>query len=176
MKKTIVAIALMMMFSFCAMAQSPIIQKYMDKYESNEDFTKVSLNGRMFSLFANLEGGTEEEKEFMDAVSKIKGLKVLVGEKVENASKLFKEATAEVDKAGYDELMTVKDAEEDMKFSIKEKNGVIEELIMVVGGNKSFVLLSLYGEINLKSISKIATKMDVGGFGNLSKLSEDNGN
>ncbi|MGB3468572.1 MAG: DUF4252 domain-containing protein [Cyclobacteriaceae bacterium] len=175
MKKTIVAIALMIV-SLGAMAQSPIITKYMDKYESNEDFAKVSLNGRMFSLFANFEGGTEEEKEFMEAVSKIKGLKVLLGEKVENSAKLFKEVTSEVDKAGYDELMTVKDAEEDMKFSIREKNGIIEELIMVVGGNKSFVLLSLYGEIDLKSISKFASKMDVGGLGNLSKLSEENGN
>lgn len=176
MKKIITAFVLMIV-SFGAMAQSPIIQKYMDKYEGDEEFTKVSLNGKMFSLFAQLEGGTEEEKEFMGAVSKIKGLKVLVGENVDNAAKLFKEATTEVDKAGYDELMTVKDAEEDMKFSIKEKNGVIEELIMVVGGNKNFVLLSLYGEIDLKAISKVAKKMDVGGFGNLSRLTDDkNGN
>ncbi|MEL6562037.1 MAG: DUF4252 domain-containing protein [Bacteroidota bacterium] len=171
--KKILSAFVFMIFSVAAMAQSPIIEKYMDKYEGNEDFTKVSLNGRMFSLFAQLEGGTEEEKEFMEAVSKIQGLKVLVGEKVEDAPKLFKQATAEVDKAGYDELMTVKDADEDMKFSIKEKGGVIEELIMVVGGNKSFVLLSLYGEIDLNAISKVAKKMDVGGFSNLSRLGND---
>ena len=55
MKKILATFALVA-FSVAAMAQSTIIQKYMDKYEGNEDFTKVSLNGKMFSLFAQLEG------------------------------------------------------------------------------------------------------------------------
>jgi len=171
MKKIILAITVTFI-SLGAMAQNAIITRYMDKYEDNEDFTKVSLNARMFSLFAELETGSEEEKDFTEAISKIKGLKVLVGEKVENAASLYKEATKEVDKSGYDELMTVKDADENMKFSIKEKGGKIEELIMVVGGNKSFVLLSLYGEIDLKKISSIAKSMDVGGLKNLSRLKD----
>ena len=172
MKKILAAFVLMVM-ALSVSAQSPIIKKYMDKYEDNEDFTKVSLNGKMFSLFAELEGSTNEEKEFLKAASKIEGLKVLIGEKVEDAPALFKSAVKEVDKAGYDELMTVKDAEEDMKFSIKEKNGVISELIMIVGGNEKFIILDLFGEIDLKAISKVASKMNIGGFENLSKLSDD---
>ena len=85
-----------------------------------------------------------------------------------------KEALKDVDAAGYDELMSVQDAEENMRFSIKESGGKIEELLMVVGGKKRFVLLSLYGEIDLKNISKIAKGINVGGLENLSKINEGN--
>ncbi len=175
MKKTILALALLFI-SAGVMAQSKVISKYFDKYEDNEDFTKVSLNARMFSLLAELETGSKEEQEFVDAVSKIEGLKVLMGEQVANSASLYKEAIKDVDRAGYDELMTVKDAEENMKFSIKEKGGIIEELIMVVGGNKKFILLSLYGDIDLKKISSIAKSMDVGGLKNLSRINSKDDN
>ncbi|MCR9253584.1 MAG: DUF4252 domain-containing protein [bacterium] len=175
MKKVIVTLSLVVM-SAAVFAQGAVVKNYMEKYADNKDFVKVSVSAKMFSLFTELEAGSPEEEEFLKAVSKLKGLKVLVGEKVENSSKLYKSAIAEVDKSGYDELMTVTDAEENMKFAIKDTNGKIEELIMVVGGNEKFVLLSLYGEIDLKNISKIAKSMKVDGFENLSKIGDGDGN
>jgi len=38
---------------------------------------------------------------------------------------------------------------------------------MLVGGKEEFVLLSLYGEINLKDVSKIASGMKMNGMENL---------
>ena len=45
---------------------------------------------------------------------------------------------------------------------------------MVTGGKKGFVVLSIYGEIDLKNISKIARNMQIKGFSKLGKLNEDN--
>ena len=160
---------------FAASAQGELINQYMDDYASDEAYVKVSINSKMFSLFTELEGNSEEEKQFLEAVSKLKGLKILASDSLPNGSRaIYNKATADVDKAGYEELMTVKDAEEDIKFSIKEKKGIIEELIMVVGGNKNFVFLSLYGEIDLKTVSKLATSMNVDSLRGLKNL--DNGN
>ncbi len=75
-----------------------------------------------------------------------------------------------MDKNGYEELMSVTDADENVKFSIKEKDGVVTELIMLVGGNEEFVLMSLYGEINLRDVSKIASGMNMNGMQNLSNF------
>ncbi len=160
----------MMLFSFSGMAQGSLIAKYFEKYADNEAFTKVTVNAKMFSLFTELEVDGEDEKAFLDAVSKLKGLKILAADSVVDAAKLYAKATKDVTSNGYEELMTVEDAEEDMRFSIKEKNGKIEELIMIVGGNKNFVMLSLYGEIDLKNISKIARSMKINGLDNLGKL------
>ncbi len=175
MKKVITTLSLIII-SAAVFAQGTVVKKYMEKYADNKDFVKVSVSAKMFSLFTELEAGSEEEQEFLKAVSKLKGLKVLVGDSIPDSGKIFKSVIAEVDKSGYDELMTVTDAEENMKFSIKDNNGKIEELIMIVGGNQKFVLLSLYGEIDLKNISKIAKSMKVDGFENLSKIGEKEGN
>ena len=46
-------------------------------------------------------------------------------------------------------------------ISITEENGIISELIMVAGGKERFALVSIFGEINLKEISKLASLMRV---------------
>lgn len=48
-----------------------------------------------------------------------------------------------------------------------------DELIMVVGGKKSFFILSLYGEIDLKKISKLSKSMNIKGMEHLRKLDDN---
>ncbi|MCF8370823.1 MAG: DUF4252 domain-containing protein [Bacteroidales bacterium] len=169
MKTNILIIGLSLL-SFAGMAQGSVITKYFNQYADNEDFTKVTVNSKMFSLFTELEADGDDEKAFLEAVSKLKGLKVLAADSVANSAKIYAQACADISKEGYEELMTVQDASEDMKFLIKENKGKIEELIMVVGGKKNFVMLSLYGEIDLKNISKIARSMKIKGLENLKKI------
>ncbi|NOY51728.1 MAG: DUF4252 domain-containing protein [Chlorobi bacterium] len=169
---TLILVGLAM--SVTMMAQQSLINKYFDRYADNENFTKVTINQKMFSLFANFEGNTEEETEFMQAISKLEGLKVLVADSVENPGKLFKSAAAEIEKAGYEELMSVTDADENVKFSIREKDGIVKEMIMLVGGKEEFVLLSLYGEIDLKNVSKIANGMKLNGMQSLKDFHYEN--
>jgi len=169
MKKGIVIIGIMFL-SIGMMAQGTVINKYFNELEDNEIFTKVSVSQKMFSMFTELEAGSDAEKEFLEAVSKLKGLRLILADSVADAAKMYKKAIADVDKAGYEELMSVKDAEENLKFSIIEKDGIIQELMMVAGGNKRFVMLSLYGEIDLKNISKIAQEMRIEGMERLGKM------
>jgi hypothetical protein len=138
-----------------------VVTKYMNKYENDETFTKVSVSSKMFSLFSEMEGSEEDEQLFYDITSKLKGMKVVASEKVANPKALYEEAIKDVEKAGFEELMTVKDAEENVKISIRENSGIIEELILVAGGKEKFAMVSIFGEINLKQISKLASLMRV---------------
>ncbi len=72
----------------------------------------------------------------------------------------------------YEELMTVRDKDKDMKFFIKESGGKISELVMVMGGNEEFMVMTLFGEIDLKQVSKIGKKMNVDGLENLENIKE----
>lgn len=153
--------------------QGAVVTKYFDKFEDDETFTKVSVSSKMFSLFTEMEGNTEDEKEFLDVISKLKGMKVVASEKVSSPKALYDGAISDVEKAGYEELMTVKDAEENVKISIKENGGIIEELILVAGGKEKFALVSLYGEIDLKQISKLASMMRMSELKYLKNLDED---
>jgi hypothetical protein len=49
----------------------------------------------------------------------------------------------------------------------------VNELVLVVGGHKSFFIMSLYGEIDLKSISKLSKSMKVKGIEYLENLDDD---
>lgn len=174
MKKILIIISITT-FSVSLMAQGTVMTKYFNELSSNDAYTKLSVSRKMFSLFTELEAGGEAEKEFVNAVSKLKGLKIIVGDSVPgDAAKMYSKVLSDVKSAGYEELMSVKDAEENMYFSIKENGGKIEELLMVIGGKRRFVLLSLYGEIDLKSISKIARVMKVDGLEHLSKVNDGN--
>lgn len=159
MKKIVMTIMILSITSVAFSQQ--VVSKYMDKFENDETFTKVSISSKMFSLFAEMEGSDEDEQLFYDITSKLKGMKVIASEKVAKPKELFDGAVADVEKAGFEELMMVKDAEEDVKISIIEKNGTISELILVAGGKEKFAMVSLYGEINLKEISKLASLMRV---------------
>ena len=89
---------------------------------------------------------------------------------------MFDNAVKKISANGYEELMEVKDAEEDMKFMIMDSNGKISELVMVVGGRKKFVIMSLYGEIDLKSISKLSRSMSIEGLEHLEHIDSDKSN
>ena len=173
--KKLAIILLTVCIGFSANAQNDVVTKLFDDYYDDENFTKISVSSKMFELFTHIEPGDENEDEILEAVSKLKGLKVIAADSVGNSKKLYSNAVKKISGSGYDELMEVKDAEEDMKFMIKEKDGVIAELVMVVGGNKSFFIMSLYGEIDLKNISKLSKGMNIKGMEYLKQL-DDSGN
>ncbi|WP_424961698.1 DUF4252 domain-containing protein [Ekhidna sp.] len=159
MKKVVLTIMILSVTSVAFSQQ--VVSKYMDKYENDETFTKVSVSSKMFSLFSEMEGSEEDEQLFYDITSKLKGMKVIASEKVSSPKSMYDGAVSDVEKAGFEELMTVKDAEENVKISIREKGGIIEELILVAGGKEKFAMVSIYGEIDLKQISKLASLMRV---------------
>lgn len=171
MKKIIVLIIVMTMA--VQLNAQDAISKFFTKYETDADFTHVSITSRMFGLFTNMEMETEEDQEVMDAISKLEGLKILARENTANGKELYKEAFSLIPKSEYDELMSIRDNDQDMKFMIKEKGGKISELLMIMGGDDEFFILSLFGEIDLKQISKISRAMDIDGLEGLELLDND---
>lgn len=170
--KKISLVVTMFLVSFVMMGQGTVITKYMNQYVDNENFTKVSVSQKMFTLFTDLEAGSAAEKEFLHAVSKLKGLKVIMTDSVPNSITLYKQAVSDINKAGYEELVSVKDVSANMLFSIKESNGIVSELMMVSGGKKQFMMVSLYGVIDLKNISKIAQQMRIKGLDQLKHIDD----
>lgn len=170
MKKIIALVGLMIVLNG-AFAQDAI-SKFFTKYQTDESFTQVTVSGKMFSLFTNMEADTPEDKEVLDAISKLKGLRILAKENTSDARALYKEAFALVPVAEFEELMSVRDKDKDMKFYIKESGGKISELLMIAGGIDDFMVMSLFGEIDLKQVSRIGKKMDVKGLENLEKIKD----
>jgi len=173
MKKGIAIVAMMLMVLAGAFAQGEAVSKFFSKYQDDDTFSQVTVSSKMFGLFTNMELENKEDQEVLDAISKLKGLKVLAKEDTRDARDLYAEANKMLPKTQYEELMYVRDKEKDMRFFISEKSGKIDELVMIAGGSDDFMLLSIFGEIDLKQISKIGSKMDVDGLQNLDRLKDN---
>jgi hypothetical protein len=171
MKKITVTVVLILV-ALSGYTQNSVINKLFDQYYDDENFTKVTVSSKMFDLFTEIEPGSPDEEAVLRAISKLEGLKILAADSISNSRKMYNDVVKQIFSSGYEELMEVKDADEDMKFMIMDKNGKITELIMVIGGNKKFVVMSLYGEIDLKSISKLSKSLNIEGMENLEHLDD----
>ena len=157
------------------LAQNKSIDRVFDKYAGMEGFTTVYISKYMFSMFSNLEGVQDEDmKEVQDVFGKLTGIKILA---VDDPSVLgegvnfYDEIMKDLPKDGYEELMVVKDSESDVVFLAREENGVIIELLLVVGGEgDSNALIAITGEIDLNTIAKLGKTMDIDGIDKLENL------
>lgn len=168
MKKLMMG-AVMMVMSLGVNAQNDAITKFFNKYQDNPDFTQVTVSSKMFSMFTNMDVEKPEDKEILEAISKIKGLRIIAKDMARDSRELYKEALSVVPK-DYEELMFIRDKDEDMKFLIKESGGKISELLMIAASNDDFKMLSLFGDIDLKKISRIGSKLNIDGLEDLHKM------
>lgn len=172
--KKIVAIAVLMtgMMSLTAAQGQDVISKFFTKYQNDESFTNVNISSKMFGLFTQMDVGDPDDKAVLEAISKLQGLKILAKENASNSRELYKEALDLVPRK-FEELMSVRDKDKDMKFMIEENNGKISEMLMIVGGDDDFMIMSIFGEIDLKQISRIGSRMNIKGLENLQKMDDD---
>ena len=57
---------------------------------------------------------------------------------------------------------------------VKDNGDIVEELLMIVGGNENFALLSFIGNIDLKKIGKLAKALDIDNMQYLENLDKKN--
>lgn len=167
MKKSML-ITLAMFLSISVFSQD-VVQRFFQEMNADENVTKVSISSKMFELFMHIDGETNDEKELLETVSKLKGMKILIKEEMADGKRLYAEAITRPS-SEYEVLLTVEDNDEDMTFFIREENGRIAELVMIAGGESNFILLSLLGEIDLSQISKLSRSMNIEGMENLEKI------
>jgi hypothetical protein len=152
-------------------AQDDVISKYFERYEGRDDFTIIYITSRMFELIAQIPE-SENEEDVMNVIRKLKGLKIITTDEYPDKNSLYKEALGLLPKQGFDELMIVKEGDEEIKFMINEKGGKIHEFVMLIGGDDTFFLMSMIGDLTLEDISKLSETMEIDGFENLDKLKD----
>jgi len=175
LKKMLLSLTFLLVLLVNAQAQEDnAITRYFDKYVEDERFTVVYVSEYMFGMIANIgEEGEEEAKVLQDIFSGLKELHVLTTSEG-NGHDLYKEATSMIDTKDYKMLMKVRDGDENIQFLLREnKDKVIEELLLLVGGEDNFVMVSLVGVIDLSKIGKLSGAVDMQGLEHLDKL--DNG-
>jgi len=155
-------------------AQHDQLLKVFDQFQGKEGFTTVYVTPKMFELFSDIETKDKDFNEVSEAISMLKGVRILVldsvGSLTYNPIKLYNEVSSVAEKINYEELMVVKDGDTDVKFLIREQGKVIEEVLLLVGAAENFVFISLMGKIDLKKLSSLSKSMDIDGLDYLEEL------
>lgn len=171
MKKLVLTLA-MAVFALGANAQSTAISKYFEKYVDDASFMHINISGKMFQMMANIEFESEDEQKLIqESLGKIKRVQVLGKEDSVDGRAMYKEAIGFVEGKGFEELMSVREDDKDIRFMIKEKNNKIDELFMVMGGDDEFGMLSIVGDgIDINALYKLSKSVGMDGFEELEFL------
>jgi hypothetical protein len=168
----IIKLVLISMICISARAQKSPVDAIFEKYGNKEGFTTVIISKYMFSLFANMD---VNQDDFMKTIAGLESIKILTVEDSVLNTKInfYKEIINEIPLEEYKELMVVKKKGQDLKMLIREKNGQINEFLLIGGGNDN-VLISIVGKLNLESIARLSKEMNIQGMDQVGKLDSKN--
>ncbi|MFO7574446.1 MAG: DUF4252 domain-containing protein [Bacteroidales bacterium] len=168
MKRTVLFMMIVLTVAMTANAQRSPIDDLFEKYSGKDGITTVYISGRMLKLFSDL---SQEEQEVNDLVGRLTAIRILsIDDPVINKTvNLYNELGGSNYFRDYEELMVIREGADIVKFMIKESGNRISELIMVSGG-ESNALISIRGDIDLKSISALSKSMGIEQLENLEKI------
>lgn len=183
----IIAIAVLPIMSFG--------QGLFDKYEDMDGVSSFVVNQKMFSMLAsiNVDFDDPEAEAIMEAVKKIKSIKVLTTGNDKTSASMKTDVEKYVRNSSLEELMRFKDGNQTVKFYVREgsSENYVKELLMFVTGLKELtkgqditingkkreietVIVSIVGDIDLREISKLTNSMNIPGGKHLKKAGNKN--
>ncbi|PZD79475.1 DUF4252 domain-containing protein [Mesonia sp. K7] len=145
-----------------------------DKYANMRDVSSMIVTSNMFKLLAEIDVDSDdpETQAYVQLIENLKDIKVLSTDNLEIAKQMQADFKSYISSSSLQTLMTVKDDGKLVEFYSKpgSKKSHVSELMMLVNGDKQTVVLSLTGDIDLKTVSKLAKDLDVPGAEELKKV------
>ena len=177
MKKLILLTLITGAFALQGSAQADAISQYFEQYMNDDRFNMVYVSPKMFELAARMEIESDDvDPEVMSILKDLKGLRVLSYELSDGqedngeAMKFYKEAREKIDLNAYEELVVARDGDENVHIMVKNSGDIVSELLVLIGGDGEFTLLSFVGNIDLKKVGKLANMLQIDGMQHLEKV------
>ena len=167
MKRISIFIALLI-FPFLTNAQD-FVDQLIGKYQGKKGFTTVVVNKNLFDIVAAMDENDEDLQQMKGMIDNIRIIAMEDDLNPENIN-FYQEIINQVDTKSYQELMTVKETDNDVVFYVKYIGNDIEELLLIAGGNDENAVISIKGKINLKEIASLSKSVHMKGFEHLDEL------
>lgn len=156
-------------------AQNAPVDALFDKYAGKDGFTTIYISKYMFDMFRSHDKGEAEDEELNKVLGKLTAIKILTVEDpafIGKGLNFYDEIMKELPREKYKELMIVKDKESDVVFLAREEKNVIVELLLIAGGADASdnVLISIQGQIDLETISKLSKSLNIEGMESLEEI------
>jgi hypothetical protein len=152
--KKIILLAGAMLIPLMLMAQNPAVDKIFNKYQGKEGFTTVLVNKDVFKFISDTNNA---EHQMNKTLEKISGIKILAQEDKDISGELnfYDELKKDLDFNQYEELVTVKEKDQDVRIIARVNNDRISELLVIVGGEDN-VLVWIEGNFTFEDLSQLS--------------------
>jgi len=145
---------------------SSFIQKHGDK-----DLEIVSIGKQMLSMVGEM---SAQEGDLKEALEGLESIKILSSDAKDTAQKSFKNAYAMLTKKsnGFSEMMSFKEDDESTFIMAREEEGIVKDLVLLSSEGDSFNMICLSGNINVKTLGKLSSSMQIDKLSKLNKTQE----
>ena len=173
MKNLIVLIATILI-PMCTFAQTDAVTTFYEKYQDVEDAVQVEFTGWLTKKIVQY----SDDEDVKRALKDVTGLRILVLEEANAAMKAdFKTLRNTIPRGNYEPLLKVREGKHTtVEFLIKEANGIVDDVLLMVHDDEELVLLNLTGKFNLRDLDKIDLDMDIDGINHFDKLKKEDKN
>ena len=122
------------------------IDRLFERYSGNDGFVTFTIKGNLLNLLKSQDDGWSENRW----PDKIEEIRILVQDddniRVENFYDL---ARRDIDSRDYEEFMSVKNSDQDLRMLVRIDGEVIREFLLIGGGEDNFIIQAK-GRITLK--------------------------
>ena len=153
-------------FPMFLFAQKNAADQLFEKYADTDGFTTISFSSGLMKMVADM----DDEGDDNSFLRKIKEVRIITSDEENAGLNFYEEIVKDLPADEYEELITIKEKDTNVKIWIKEDAGIIRELILVSGGEDDNALIIVRGEITLNEISGLGESLNVNGLSVLSKL------
>ncbi len=160
MNKFLHAIIGMMIAASPVLAQNDAISKFFSEYESGENVTTLSFSGKAFEMLHEIDSDDPDAEKAIEMASQIDGLRVIIDSEHENARNTAKIAHKEV-LNNFEDLVTVSEKDALIYVMVDEQGGIVNEVLVIVGSESEFILVSMTGAMNLRDVGELTSQMSV---------------
>ncbi|MBK6393006.1 MAG: DUF4252 domain-containing protein [Saprospiraceae bacterium] len=165
-------ILLFSLFTGSLVAQADAVTKFFKSYVDDDRFSTVYISPKMFQLVSKIKIN-DMDADLQQLLKNIQGLHILSTHV--SPKTFYKEAVSKINTKEYEELMKVRDEGEDVLFLTKTDatGNKITELLMLVGGEDEFSLISFVGDLDLEKIGRLGKSLNIDGSEHLEKLKKN---
>lgn len=152
--KRIILILIASAFLFTACDTNPGVSKAFAKYSHQEGVTTITVPGWLISLGSRFVDLSKEERNLVDCIDKVKVL-TIENDDLNARINLHEEFHAQINKNNdYEELLSVRDKEENITIFGKMDENTIEEMVILVGGDEN-VMVYVKGELKPEIVNNV---------------------
>jgi hypothetical protein len=136
--KRILLSAIIVICATALYGQKDALDDFFNSYSDKDGYTFITINGNLFGLLKKF----DDDPDLEDLDQKITSIRIVSkeGGSAFNSPDFYSDLKGVIRRGGYEELMKVKNPDENLLFLVRTDRDVIKELLMVASGDSETVI------------------------------------